>query len=144
MKLRYTSITALTVVSLFFTVCISQFVKRSVNEPVVPEIAASSDIAPSAEVPDTPLADTLVSDALAPETPADAPVYSEEEATLSVILNLYEEALDALGNGDKVPGRRLGAVDCQPQVLRIVRGIDSRRRGRRVRFHRLQRSLPCL
>ncbi|MFC1552526.1 peptidase T [Candidatus Latescibacterota bacterium] len=43
MRLRYASITALTVISLFHAGCMSQFVNRPANESVAPEIAKSND-----------------------------------------------------------------------------------------------------
>ncbi|MFC1841110.1 LysM peptidoglycan-binding domain-containing protein [Thermodesulfobacteriota bacterium] len=95
MRLRYASIMALTLVSLCYAGCMSQFVKSPANEPVAPEIVTSIDNTPSAAMPSNQMPDTLVS-----EIPADATIYGKEEATLSSILNLYEEAENALDNGD--------------------------------------------
>jgi membrane-bound lytic murein transglycosylase D len=71
--------------------CSSHLVKNPSNDLTTQEPTSSGDILPS---------DAQTSDALAPETPADTPDYSEEEAALLAILNLYDEAKVALENGD--------------------------------------------
>lgn len=98
MLCKHFSIKALIIVLLLFSGCMSQFSKNPTKDSKAPraaaEITKTSDTAQLVEVPDT----------LGPEVPAEAfaevPIYSEEEAALSIILNLYEEALDAIDNGD--------------------------------------------
>ncbi len=82
-----------------FMGCVSRFSKKPANDSSASEIVSkvdiSNDIASSAEVSETP-----ESADLGYETHTDTPLYSEEEAALSAILNLYEEALEAIDNND--------------------------------------------
>jgi membrane-bound lytic murein transglycosylase D len=99
MRSRYTSITVLAIVMCLFLGCMSRLSKKTANDStapeIVPKVSMSNNIASSAKVSDAP-----ISAALEYETRTDTPIYSEEEATLSAILNLYGEALDAIENGD--------------------------------------------
>ncbi len=95
MKIRYISITVLSFFWLLHTGCLSQTVKNSTNKYELSENTTLSDITQSAADPQASMTDIP-----APELPADTPDYSEEEATLSAISNLYEEALQAIDKGD--------------------------------------------
>lgn len=91
MRFRHLTITTLSIFWLLCAGCSSHLVKNPSNDLTTQEPTSSGDILPS---------DAQTSDALAPETPADTPDYSEEEAALLAILNLYDEAKVALENGD--------------------------------------------
>ena len=95
MRIRSLSITAITIFWLLHTGCLSQTVKKPTNELVPSEITTLSDAAQLETV-----AQTSVSDTSLPESPVDMPDYSEEKATLTAIVNLYDEALAAMDKGD--------------------------------------------
>ncbi len=94
-----TSITVLAIFMCLCLGCVSRFSKKPAYDSTAPEIVStatiSNDIASSAEV-----SETQESAALGYETCTDTPIYGEEEAALSTILNLYEEALEAIDKGD--------------------------------------------
>jgi hypothetical protein len=95
MSHRYALITLLILVSLLHIGCLSPYFKDPLSNSNPPELT------PEIEVHDTPehessVTDSPISDSLVSETPTDVSIYIEEEATLSAILNLYEEAKDAL------------------------------------------------
>ena len=94
MRLKYISTTFFTIISLCYTGCLSQHIKGPM-ETSVPEISEQTEIVQSDAESDTLMSDTTVS-----EIPAETKSYPEEEATLTAISNLYEEALTAIDKGD--------------------------------------------
>lgn len=76
-----------------YTGCISQLVKGPVE-------SSSSEIPASAQMVQPLEYRPSIDDAPVSEIPSDASIYSEEEATLSAISNLYDEALDAMEKSD--------------------------------------------
>ena len=95
MRIRSLSVTAITLFWLLYTGCMSQTVKNPTNGYAPAEITAPGNAAQSAAVSQASLSDSSLS-----EIPGDTPDYTEEEATLTAIVNLYDEALVAMDKGD--------------------------------------------
>lgn len=95
MRFQHLSITAMSFLCLLFVGCMSHTVKNTTDMYASPEITTSGDSSQSNEDSYTSMPDISAS-----ETPANILDYSEEEATLAAIINLYDEALEALDKGD--------------------------------------------
>ncbi len=88
MKHRFIWILTVLMMCLFFTGCMSHIVKHPGGQKT--EIITEN----------THNTEELALDSHEEEIPADAELYSEEEAVLSAILNYYDEAMIALDNND--------------------------------------------
>ncbi len=92
MRLGPVSIAALTVITLFTSGCLTQFTANQADG--LSKIEVTED-AVTANNPETGVTADAVS-----ESAIENKIESEEEKTLSDIVKLYEEALDAIENGD--------------------------------------------
>lgn len=95
MRFRNLSMVILSIFWLSCSGCLSNIVNFKTTEDKATDIGTSNDVQQSDSD-----SDALMTDITDPEPPAEIPDYSEEEATLSAILNLYDEALEALDKGD--------------------------------------------